>query len=372
MVNGIPYGGGGGGGSDSHRPIKVNNTQILSDSSSTALNLKSGNNVTVTGTSGSGDVTFSATDSKVTQTENTANGRYSLLFANTRNTTTETDTVSKNVELTYCPTEATLSVVSQSTVAYGYPTIKVQRGPDSTATAEYLTATHATSDNDYRNIHLKNSANERGIVTDVKNNGSSTITKGILTVDDNNAMKDNCVVREYIDGRVIECTQTQYDAWSQAGTLDSTVSYYITDRNTTIASYAAGVAYDNTDSGLTATNVQDAIDDVEDNSKYKVGDSINLYLAIFPGIVATAHRIITFIPLNKPLDSTINNFTLSGTIMIYSISGYITLSITNIAYVKNDLGIYLQLDVSNTLSNVSTGCSVYMSSNNSLSFSYQS
>jgi hypothetical protein len=57
-------------------------------------------------------------------------------------------------------------------------------------------------------------------------------------------------------------TQAEYDALVEAGTVDPTVLYMITDRNLGSTPYAAGVIYDNTDTGLTATNVQDAIDEV--------------------------------------------------------------------------------------------------------------
>lgn len=61
----------------------------------------------------------------------------------------------------------------------------------------------------------------------------------------------------YFGDNSVELTQAQYDALSQAEKLNGT-TYYITDgENITTAS---AVSYDNTASGMTATNVQGAID----------------------------------------------------------------------------------------------------------------
>lgn len=65
-----------------------------------------------------------------------------------------------------------------------------------------------------------------------------------------------------VDRGGVQLTQAQYDALVNAGTVDANTTYFITDANNTTASYAAGVTYDNTSSGLSATNVQDAIDEV--------------------------------------------------------------------------------------------------------------
>lgn len=57
-------------------------------------------------------------------------------------------------------------------------------------------------------------------------------------------------------------TQAEYDALVEAGTVDPTVLYMITDKNSENTAYAATVSYANTDSGLSATNVQNAIDEI--------------------------------------------------------------------------------------------------------------
>ena len=64
---------------------------------------------------------------------------------------------------------------------------------------------------------------------------------------------------KYFGDNTVQLTQAQYDALSQAEKLNGT-TYYITDgQNITTASV---VTYDNTASGLTATNVQGAIDEI--------------------------------------------------------------------------------------------------------------
>ena len=62
---------------------------------------------------------------------------------------------------------------------------------------------------------------------------------------------------KYFGDNSVELTQAQYDALSQEEKLNGT-TYYITDgQNITTAS---AVTYDNTASGITATNVQGAVD----------------------------------------------------------------------------------------------------------------
>ena len=59
---------------------------------------------------------------------------------------------------------------------------------------------------------------------------------------------------------VLEMTKAEYDALSEAKKMDGTV-YMITDGTGSWA--AEDSTYDNTESGLTATNVQDALDELE-------------------------------------------------------------------------------------------------------------
>jgi len=76
----------------------------------------------------------------------------------------------------------------------------------------------------------------------------------------------------YFGDNSVELTQAQYDALSQEEKLNGT-TYYITDgQNITTAS---AVSYNNTASGLTATNVQGAIDEVDEKtgSDIAVSDS---------------------------------------------------------------------------------------------------
>lgn len=61
---------------------------------------------------------------------------------------------------------------------------------------------------------------------------------------------------------VLEMTKAEYDALSEAKKMDGTV-YMITDD--TGGWEAENSAYDNTQSGLTATNVQDALDELDSN-----------------------------------------------------------------------------------------------------------
>lgn len=55
-------------------------------------------------------------------------------------------------------------------------------------------------------------------------------------------------------------TQAEYQAAITAGAIGNDMFIYITDDET--EAYANQISYDNTDSGLTADNVQDAIDEI--------------------------------------------------------------------------------------------------------------
>lgn len=72
---------------------------------------------------------------------------------------------------------------------------------------------------------------------------------------------------------------------------------------------ATYISYDNTSSGLTATNVQDAIDEVVTSSgggdpQYARGDSVNLEDGIFAGSWYQPKTLFFFIPLPKGMTNT--------------------------------------------------------------------
>lgn len=121
---------------------------------------------------------------------------------------------------------------------------------------------------------------------------------------------------------------------------------------------ASDVSYDNTVSGLTATDVQDAIDEVNGNipsnsdfslsglsdtdintpssgqvlsydggkwknknAEYKVGDTVNI-AGVFSGFLTSSSKEITFsIPFNKPINSSVVGITFSGGWTIRSVGG---------------------------------------------------
>ena len=66
----------------------------------------------------------------------------------------------------------------------------------------------------------------------------------------------------YAGSNDIVLTQAQYDALVQAGEVLPNVNYYISNANHSTPIYASGVHYDNSGSGLIATNVQGAVDEI--------------------------------------------------------------------------------------------------------------
>lgn len=86
----------------------------------------------------------------------------------------------------------------------------------------------------------------------------------------------------YSGNTFIPLTKAQYDALVTAGTVDPAAVYFITDRSGGSGAYAAEVAYDNSVSELSATNVQSAIDEVIDRI-YPVG---SIYMSVTDSTVA--------------------------------------------------------------------------------------
>ncbi len=66
-------------------------------------------------------------------------------------------------------------------------------------------------------------------------------------------------------GKGIELTQAEYDALSEEEKNNGT-TYYIKDGDTNLPVNATNINYNNTDSGLSSTNLQDAVDEI--NNKF--------------------------------------------------------------------------------------------------------
>ena len=94
----------------------------------------------------------------------------------------------------------------------------------------------------------------------------------------------------------VTLTQAQYDALVQAGTVDPNVMYLITD-GTVDYPTASTMAYDNSVSGLSATNVQDAIDEVNAkiaSTKYEVTVNSSYTSNVFTNQVFKLGKMVIF------------------------------------------------------------------------------
>lgn len=168
---------------------------------------------------------------------------------------------------------------------------------------------------------------------------------------------------------------------------------------------ASGVSYDNTGSGLAATDVQDAIDEVNgkgladlsdttittpssgqvlsyDGGKWKnkefayhSGDSISMSSVICAGIVATTKKDIRFfIPLSKPIGSDVTKVTIGGRWDCRSTLGQFTSDVlSNYGTVTTAIcpnGVYVRLQSTNDLNvDINMPVSAYGSGTATLSFS---
>jgi hypothetical protein len=87
-----------------------------------------------------------------------------------------------------------------------------------------------------------------------------------------------------IKARGVELTQAEYDALEQTGEVLPDVDYHITDGNNPNVATASQVMYDNSHSGISATNVQAAIDKVGKTvyqQDYTDADSNNAFRCLF-------------------------------------------------------------------------------------------
>ena len=93
---------------------------------------------------------------------------------------------------------------------------------------------------------------------------------------------------------IIKCTQAEYDAWESATPtqIDPDIAYFITDGDSEVPS-ASVISYNNSTSGLTATNVQGAIDEI---TTYAINEKIigtwiddkPIYQCVFTGFNITS------------------------------------------------------------------------------------
>lgn len=116
----------------------------------------------------------------------------------------------------------------------------------------------ATSTNSTYEVLFSNSANNTTETAGARKNNNLTFNPSSGTLDCT-ATGTNLKSAIRSDVRV-ELTQAQYDALVTAGTVDPNIIYLITDTSTVMS--ATDVSYDNAGSGLSATNVQGAIDTI--------------------------------------------------------------------------------------------------------------
>lgn len=116
----------------------------------------------------------------------------------------------------------------------------------------------ATSTNSTYEVLFSNSANNTTETAGARKNNNLTFNPSSGTLDCT-ATGTNLKSAIRSDVRV-ELTQAQYDALVTAGTVDPNIIYLITDTSTVMS--ATDVSYDNAGSGLSATNVQGAIDEL--------------------------------------------------------------------------------------------------------------
>lgn len=93
-------------------------------------------------------------------------------------------------------------------------------------------------------------------------------------------------IDELARGAVIELTLAQYNALTPEEQNNGTIYYIIDDEGNALAE---DIHYDNTSSNLTSTNVQDAVDEIDEKMDNNV-----LYIKNIPVSVATSNTIVNY------------------------------------------------------------------------------
>lgn len=239
----------------------------------------------------------------------------------------------------------------QNTIANGE--VSHAEGYSTTASGKYSHAEGSSTVANHKSQHvfgewnvLDNSSTEatkRGNYVEIVGNGTgtgSTVRSNARTLDwSGNEVLSGTIeatgfgttLDKEVDRGGVQLTQAQYDALVSAGTVDANTTYFITDANNTTASYAAGVTYDNTSSGLSATNVQGAIDEVAEEidelqtaifkiSAELTGSTVNINAnswgdSIVDIPLITGYRPIAFYKVysNSPTNLCVNSFDIEYT-----------------------------------------------------------
>lgn len=109
-------------------------------------------------------------------------------------------------------------------------------------------------------LQAKSGATEKVSVDEIADYVGTSATFSRLETESKTPVGAINEVNRKVDRGGVQLTQSEYDALVNAGTVDANTTYFITDgQNITTAS---AVTYDNTNSGMTATNVQGAIDEI--------------------------------------------------------------------------------------------------------------
>ncbi len=131
---------------------------------------------------------------------------------------------------------------------------------------------------------------------------------------------------------------------------------------------ASDIPYDNTVSGLTATDVQAVIDELYEKTRYKIGDEVFIGGIVTTGyITSNAKSLRFYIPLNKPFDQVgVRNINLANiTASIRMVDGTYILNLAKLSTLSNSIrvysngsGLYVTADVNVSTDYNNTPCAV--------------
>lgn len=107
------------------------------------------------------------------------------------------------------------------------------------------------------------------------------------------------IIKDWVDDKAVELTQAEYDLLDPP---DPDVTYYITDAQGGGggASTAEDVSYDNTTSGMTADDVQEAIDELHTGLGGKANGAGLTFSVDQDGILCVTYQeVLTYVNIKR-------------------------------------------------------------------------
>lgn len=253
--------------------VQVGSTTISASSETDTLGLV-GSNVTLTPDATNKEVTIGVTGANVTS----ALGYTPTNIQSITTAQWEALTPEQKASGDYVITDATTVPLTAENVPYdntdsGLTADNVQEALDELSTSTNVDADDVNYDNTTSGLTADNVQDAIDELS--QSSGASSVAQLEDVQLSNLSDNDLLVYDSNLTGgklwknakKIVTCTKSQFDTWSANNSFPYTdCKYIVTDVNNINNPTASEIPYDNTSSGLSATSVQDAIDEVNDKT----------------------------------------------------------------------------------------------------------